>query len=96
MKTTEAAAVEHERRNGVIAVQVVDPKYDYVVVPSRRELFHAAFEPRAGSFEQDRPIVGSAPVKVGETVAVPSTQLTARPLLVRRQDADAEPRCFGQ
>ena len=88
--------MEDERRNRVVAVQVVYSKYHYFVVAGRHQLFHAAFEPRAGPFEEDRPVFGRAQVEVRETVAVPSAQLPACLLLVSGQDADAQPRSFRQ
>jgi len=79
VQATEPAAVKHERRNCMVAVEVVNAEYDYFVVSSRRQLFHTALEPRASPFEQHGPVVGRAPAEVREAVAVPSAQLPACP-----------------
>ena len=85
---SELAGVEHQRRHGAVGSDVVDAHQDQVVVTSRNLLVNAALQPGARLLEENRAVVGGAPVQLGEAVAVARSQLPAGLFLVGAEDAD--------
>lgn len=71
------AAVEDQRPQVVVSVQVVDGQYDDVMITGLDLLGDAGFDPAAGAFEQDGAVLGDPPVQRVESPFAACPQLPA-------------------
>ena len=86
----EDAAVEHDRRDLGVDLDIADPQYHDRVIPGRDELLDRGFHPHAGALYEDRATGVGHRFQVGEPIAGLCGQRPRSVVVRLAQQTDAE------
>ena len=90
VQPTKNAAVEHDRRNVRVDLNIADPQDHDRVVSGRNELLDRAFQPDAGALDKNRTTAVGHRLQTGESITGLGGQ-AARGFVVRlAQNADTQ------
>ena len=92
LEPMELARMKHQGRYRMVALELVNPQHDDLVIAPRMDRVDAAAKPGARPIQNYRTVRRRAPAQVGKPVRIARRKLPAGLLLISGQHAHAEGR----